>query len=60
MLPMQMDAVAPRDMTPRAKPMEWLGSAVLLTSLGMVTLGWCCFLALALWKAAFWVFDLAA
>lgn len=60
MLPMQMDRVAPRDVAPRGKPLEWLGGVVLLTSLGAATIGWCVLLGIALWKVANWLVDQAA
>ena len=60
MLPMQMDRVAPRDVAPRGKPLEWLGGVVLLTSLGVATICWCLLLGIALWKVAYWIVDQAA
>lgn len=60
MLPMQMDQVAPRDVAPRGKLLEWLGGVVLLTSLGVATIGWCLLLGIALWKVAYWIVDQAA
>lgn len=60
MLPMQMDRAASRDITPRGKPLEWLGGVLLLTSLGVATISWCVLLAMALWKVAYWIVDQAA
>jgi hypothetical protein len=59
MVPLQMEQVVARDVAPREGFLERMEGALLLTSLAAVTVGWCCLLALMIWRGFFWIFDLA-
>jgi hypothetical protein len=59
MVPLQIEQVVARDVTPREGLLERMEGALLLTSLAAVTVGWCCLLALMIWRGFFWIFDLA-
>jgi hypothetical protein len=59
MVPLQIEQLVERDIAPRDGFLERMEGALLLTSLAVVTVGWCCLLALIVWKGFFWIFDLA-
>jgi hypothetical protein len=59
MVPLQMEQVVERDIAPRDGFLERMEGALLLTSLAVVTVVWCCLLALMAWKGFFWIFNLA-
>jgi hypothetical protein len=52
-----MDRAAERDSAPQEGILERAEGALLLTAFALATVGWCSFLAVALWKALFWVVD---
>ncbi|QPF90142.1 hypothetical protein [Bradyrhizobium commune] len=55
MVPLQMEQVVERDIAPRDGLSERMEGALLLTSLAAVTICWCGFLAMMIWKGFFWV-----
>ena len=57
MLPLQMERAADRDTTPREGLLERAEGALLLTTFAVATIGWCCLLALVMWKALFWLLE---
>ncbi|KJC53205.1 hypothetical protein UB31_09095 [Bradyrhizobium sp. LTSP849] len=59
MVPLQLEQVVERDIAPREAFLERMEGALLLISLAVVTVVWCCLLALMAWKGFFWIFNLA-
>ncbi len=57
MLPLQMERPAERDTTPHESILERAEGALLLTTFAVATIGWCCLLAMVLWKALFWLLE---
>ena len=57
MLPLPMDRAARHDTAPQEGFLERAEGVLLLTAFALATVGWCSFLAVALWKALFWFVD---
>ena len=56
-MPLQIDRATERDSAPQEGILERVEGVLLLTAFALATVGWCSFLAVALWKVLFWFFD---
>jgi len=59
MVPLQIEHVVEREITPREGLLERVEGTLVLSSLVAVEVGWCSLLAVMIWKGAAWVFGLA-
>ena len=59
MMPLPMDRAARHEGAPQEGILERAEGVLLLTAFALATVGWCSFLAVALWKTLSWFFDTA-
>jgi hypothetical protein len=57
MLPLPMDRAARHESASQDGILERAEGVLLLTAFALATVGWCSFLAVALWRASSWFFD---